>query len=185
MTSIDVKLNKASQFLNQLENYVHLFRQTNRNFAGQLSCFPGADQPNLMLISSNIEFMENIKEIQDVQSFLVETINATDKSYQDDGKLTGRDAFNFGGAVIKLPEAIIGIGKVGQEWNDLDEAERTALKKGWMGITLKDEEIEAELEAALGEATALASRIGHIVRLIRVRRAEDGKLPKAKERLNG
>ena len=118
--------------------------------------------------------MQGIKEIQDIQAFLVESINATDKSFEDDGEVKGNDIFNYSKAAIKLPEMIIGIGKVGVQWNDIDDNEREILRQGWEGIDLRNEELEVELEGALADLVSWANRMSNIISLIRKESTENG-----------
>ena len=73
-----------------------------------------------------------MKETFEVTEFVVEAINATNKSLADGNGFQGADLINFAGAAIKLPMAIVGIDQVDEEiraMSDLDRENWKALFK--------------------------------------------------------
>jgi hypothetical protein len=72
--------------------------------------------------------MAGIEELKDVIAVAARIGNATGKVLEDN-KFDWSELVEFVPALIALPEAISGIGLVGAEMLDLDEAERVEIKQ--------------------------------------------------------
>jgi len=91
--------------------------------------------------------------------------DATQRSLQDDGKITIGDAGNFFSPVLKLPAAIGGAQNVPRELAQLtDEGRQEVLDYFAQRFDLKDDELEQHIEDALNTGTAFVISITRLAK---------------------
>jgi len=105
----------------------------------------------------------NISETKDVVKFLCRTTNSVVESLKDDGRITVKDLFKFGGAVTSLFPAIAGITSVPVELKDINDSERQELVE-----LVKDElELSDNVESIVEKSLVIASEIKNLIELVK------------------
>lgn len=113
--------------------------------------------------------MSRISETKELVKFLCRTTNAIVESVKDDGKITIKDLFKFGGAVTSLFPAIAGITNIPSELQDLDETERDELQS----IVKEELNLSNNVEQVIELSLVIAADLKKLINIVKTLKKND------------